>query len=228
MNESSHSNARVRSFFKFDPIEFSDDVVCALSSYISSAIDSLVSLMSKVDVSEKDKRTFISNLISVMQESLDKNADKFEAYILRNIFDISVNVDLAAAIDTPKKGESSNNSVHDSFGINDIDEEDLDENELDNELTQLYNKIQSEQNKRIELLASIKGNRVKLNEAKQIVERLPKINQIINLASQLPKNDIQDLENKIQNLLDTAKGILNKTVNEKKSIEFEKEAFQFD
>ncbi|OHT12180.1 hypothetical protein TRFO_18192 [Tritrichomonas foetus] len=112
--------------------------------------------------------------------------------------------------------------------MNDQEEEEVSEDELNEELKRLYNEIQKAQEKRVQLLTSIKTNKAKLNEAKQLVERLPKINEIVNMANQLPTKNIEDLGRRLQNLLEKAKEVAAKTLDEKKRIEFEKAAFQFD
>lgn len=220
-----YSNPRVRSFFKFDPIEFSDDVICSLSFYINNAIDTINSLLTKVEVSENIKLKFQNDLITKLQNSIDVNADKFELYIMRNIFDISVNIDLTPDIDTPKKVRNSDKDGLDDF---DDDDNDFDDTELNQNLTDLYEQIQDAQAQRVQLVTSIKSNKAKLYEANELLKRMPSINKIIELAEQLPASEIEGLAQRIKDLLDRVKELEDLDENEKRSVEFDKASFTFD
>lgn len=221
--EVSYSNPRIRSFFKFDPIEFSDDVVCALSFYLNQAIDSIISLLTNVPTSESRKKKFQNDLITKLRNSIDENADKFELYIMRNIFDISVNIDVTADIDTPKKVKGNEEG-----GFDEMEEEDFNDEKLDKKLDELYAQIQDCQAQRVQLVTSIKSNKAKLNEANALVARLPKINEIIKLAEQLPEREIESLAQRMKDLFDRVQDLASHDQNEKRSFEYDKASFVFD
>lgn len=222
--EETYSNPRSRSFFGFNPIEFSDDVAIALSYYMDNALGSIISILSNVKVSEKKKEKFQDELIQILQNSVNLNSDKFELYILRNIFDISVNIDLTSTIDTPKNDKAADEDV-----LNGIDNDDsFDDRELDSQLMELYAQIQECQAERVQLITSIKTNKAQLNEANEIVNRLPKINQIIDLVEKIPPSEIEGVAQKIKELLDRVNDLASHEQNEKRTFQQDKESFDFD
>lgn len=223
VEEGYYSNPRIRSFFKFDPIEFSDDVICSLSFYINNTIDTINSLLTSIEVSEKNKSIFQNELVTKLQNSIDENADKFELYIMRNIFDISVNIDLTSDIDTPKK-----KSDEDEQKFSDNQDDDFDDKDLDRQLAELYAQIQESQAKRVQLVTTIKTNKAKLNEVRELTKRLPDINRIIELTQQLPSDEIKKLSNTFNDLLQQVQDLANRKQSEKKLFENEKNSFEFD
>ncbi|KAK8898859.1 hypothetical protein M9Y10_001151 [Tritrichomonas musculus] len=223
VEEGYYSNPRIRSFFKFDPIEFSDDVICSLSFYINNTIDTINSLLTSIEVSEKNKSIFQNELVTKLQNSIDENADKFELYIMRNIFDISVNIDLTSDIDTPKK-----KSDEDEKKFSDNQDDDFDDKDLDRQLAELYAQIQESQAKRVQLVTTIKTNKAKLNEVRELTKRLPDINRIIELTQQLPSDEIKKLSNTFNDLLQQVQDLANRKQSEKKLFENEKNSFEFD
>lgn len=217
-----YSNPRVRQFFKFNPIDFFDDTIDAISYYINSALDSFRSLLDSVKASDSNKFNFVSDLIAKLQNSVDENADIFELYAMRNIFDISVNVDLMPDIDTPKKKKSD-----DPNEFNEMAADDFNDDELDAQLADLYRQIQTEQARRVELLTSLKTNTIKLNEARQLVQRLPNINKIIDMIKQLPVEETEQRSQKFREFKDIVKNMAQE-VDSQKTLEYEKQAFTFD
>jgi kinetochore protein Mis12/MTW1 len=95
-------------FFGFTPISFVDDVVNAINEYIYAAADSLQNYVENIDsgmplseihqVSDRNQHVScrilttpskgVDSILSMFETQVDKNFDKFELYVLRNIFKI--------------------------------------------------------------------------------------------------------------------------------------------
>ena len=109
-----------------------------------------------------------------------------------------------------------------------MEEEDFNDEKLDQKLDDLYAQIQDCQAQRVQLVTLIKSNKAKLNEANALVARLPKINQIIKLAEQLPEKEIESLAQRMKDLFDRVQDLASHDQNEKRSFEYDKASFVFD
>lgn len=187
---------RIRSYFRFDPTEFVDDVVVAVSSYINAAIESLSAMMADIHVSQSTKKDFKEKIIKKMQQSLLTNADIFEGYLLRNIFSIPIEVDLAEALTAPSTPKKS--FLED--GTESVINEEEDEVDYDSQLDQLYKQIHQAQEKNLQLAQENKALKIQVMEDNKLKELIPKMLEIAKEAEQLSANEIEQLCQQMKNL----------------------------
>ena len=210
------SNARVKTYFQFDPLELIDDIVCATSQYVNDGIESLYALFAQLDMSENIKNEFITKLSQKIQESLNKNSDLFELYLMRNIFVIPIDVDLASALDIEenKNIEDNNNFI--------VENEDF-----DSEIIALYDKINELKTEHSFLIESIKRNKINLYISDRIIERIPDFQEIIGMYNSIPNEKITQLNLLSQEI----SSLLNNFKNDDNLIEknkFNEKSFVFD
>ena len=172
------SNPRIRSYFQFDPLEFIDDVVIATSEYINGGLGSLAAIVDLQDLPEGEKEGFLTKLRKRLQRSLNTNSDLFEMYVMRNIFWVDIDVDLAFEI---SKTETTPNV--------DLDET-AEDKSLDVELEELRSQIKEEIRERRILLSQIRETQTRMQIAEETVERIPEMQQLLNEMKVLPVSQI--------------------------------------
>lgn len=215
------SITRAKAFFGMNPIEFVDDVVCSVSTYVQETLDAMFSKLLEVKASKTQKMKFETDLKAAMQESINTNSDLFELYVMRNIFHIDVDVDLTEVL---TRSEAS--VLGDDFSA---DRDDLsfgheDGEDLDGQLEQLYREIQSEQARRKRLASEIRTNQAQLKIAEMIRERLPRIRELAESVKTLPVDEIDKIIVQLQDLLERARSI----PPDQRSLAFHQNAFIFD
>jgi hypothetical protein len=212
------SNARVKIFFERDPIEFIDDVVMAMSHYVRSGIDSLSSVMVDVRLSDNHKRSFIRDLAARVKHSLDVNSDIFEMYVMRNIFHIPVDVDLAGSV--VQSQESAVDDLDRSFG------RDAESDELDEEIRALQAQIYKSNERRKKLVREAKQTEAKLKISKAALERMPAIMELAQAVEAVPSKRINELIQSMEDLLRRSRAA--EGTEEVQSLAFQQAAFTFD
>jgi hypothetical protein len=218
MVEVAASNARVMTFFQRDPVDFIDDMVMAVSHYVQSGIESLSSIMMDVKLSENHKRAFMRELTAQVMHSLNVNSDIFEMYVMRNIFHIPVDIDLAGSI-----MESQD------FSAVDLDRSfsrDGDSDDLDDEIRELTAKIYQNKEKRKQLLRSVKENEARLKISQTALDRIPAIVELEKAVANAPCDQMDSLLGSMQKLLSEAKRI--EPSEPTQSLVFHQTAFNFD
>lgn len=213
------SITRAKTFFGMNPVTFVDDVVCAVSTYIQNASEAMSAKLLEVKASTNHKYKFERDLKIAMQESINRNSDLFELYVLRNIFHVDVDVDLASAItrnESTIEEESSSN-----FKFTHEDGEGLDER-----LEQLYKEIHEEQVRSKQLAAEIKANQAQLEIYKLILKRLPAIRQLADSIRTLPTDDIDRMRARLEEILERTRSV--QPESPEKSLAFHKGAFIID
>ncbi|KAJ1475762.1 Mis12 protein-domain-containing protein [Baffinella frigidus] len=96
-NNSDEDLKRSEAFFGISPVRFVDDVYNCASMYIKQATDQMEGAM----LDDEDTRGYhdevkegVGRASSTLYAALDKNIDKFELYIVRNIFKVPEHLDL--------------------------------------------------------------------------------------------------------------------------------------
>lgn len=220
--ENVESNTRIRQFFGFDPIEFVDDVVCSTSYYINGLKESLSSLLTSESISQNKQNEIKSKLFTALQASIDLNSDIFEMYLMRNIFHIPVDVDLTSELSTPSK----NISEFDNLSSESIINENTNEEELDNELEELYEQIRNAQNEQQRLKQQIRSKKTMIKQTNEIIKRTDLIDEIIRNANEIPMEQIDELLKNLQGTYQKAK-TYHSDVSENKLL-YHKSSFTFD
>ena len=172
------SNARIRSFFQFDPLEFVDEVVIATSEYINGGLESLTAILDLQDSPPAAKAELLRQLNKRLQKSLNLNSDLLEMFVMRNIFWVDIDVDLAFELSS---------TVPQSPAVA-LDGDDGDR--LDEELESLRASIASEAERRARLIQSIRGNEEKARAASLVAERAPAIESLLKDIEALPVGDV--------------------------------------
>ena len=215
MSESVASVARARTFFGFNPVDFVDDIVCAMSYYISSCLEAISAKLAEVRVSPNHKQRFMRELSEVVQKSVNKNADLFELFVMRNIFHIDIDVDLAGALTAPE--------VHEDGGGVSMIQGDSDDG-TDAELEALYAEIEKETRRRCELIKTIRQEEAQLAIAEALEKRLPEIEELGKCAHELPSDEVNEKIRRFEDILEHLKSHRRS----EPSLEFQKQAFRFD
>lgn len=215
MSEAVASVARARTFFGFNPVDFVDDIVCAMSFYISSCMEAISAKLAEVQISPNHKQRFIKELTDAVQKSVNKNADLFELFVMRNIFHIDTDVDLASALSAPTVEKSRDNVS--------VMNEDTDDG-IDAELEALYAEIETESRRRCELIQKIKQNDAQLTIAEALEKRRPELEALARESQTLPSAEITEKIRSFEDILDRLKS----RRRSQPSLAFQKQAFQFD
>lgn len=160
-----------------NPIDFVDDVVCAVSFYVTEGLEAIASKLTEVRISRNHVHKFVTTITSAMQKSVDKNSDLMELYVMRNIFHIDTDVDLAGALSSPMRSPRKEM-------IPDVSDD------LDVRLTNLYEEIEAEERKKMRLVAAIKREEEQLKITEMIDARLPEIRELAKAAKALPHADV--------------------------------------
>ena len=173
------SNARIRSFFQFDPLEFVDEVVIATSEYINGGLASLTAILDLQDSPPSAKAELLRQLNKRLQKSLNLNSDLLEMFVMRNIFWVDIDVDLAFELSSAALPQSPALAT---------DSDDSDR--LDEELESLRASIAREAERRANLIRSIRGNEEKARAASLVAERAPAIESLLKDIEALPVGDV--------------------------------------
>ena len=174
----SASNARIRSFFEFDPLDFIDEVVIATSEYINGGLASLTAVVDLQDVAARARSDFLQQLNKRLQKSLNVNSDLLEMFLMRNIFWIDVDVDLAFEF---SRSDPQNLEP---------EPDDADETELDKQLESLRAEIGKELARRMQLQEQIRANSERELVASIIAERETDVTELIHDIKSLPVEEV--------------------------------------
>ena len=218
------SITRAKAFFGMNPLEFVDDVVTSVSTYVQETLEALFAKLLEVKTSQNHKYKFERDIREAMQESININSDLFELYVMRNIFHIDVDVDLTDALTRSENStigdEVSADRVDLSFGYDDSEG-------LDGQLEELYKQIQMEQSKRRFLASEIRRNQVQVKIAEMIMERLPAIRELATSVVELPIDEIDRIIAQCQELLERVRSVPPEK-DPMKSLAFHQNTFIFD
>ena len=164
------STSRVRSFFNFEPLDLIDDTVNAVAIYAADAIVSLAAFLKEDKVPDNEINKIKSKLNQKVAEELNRNAELFGLYLIRNIFNIPASIDLAAALtQTTNPNETETSEIHEET-VTGVSAEEM--NEVDKEIDSLIAQIGEKHNQYIQIAQSIKQNETEakfLNELHQIL-----------------------------------------------------------
>lgn len=174
----SASNPRIRSFFEFDPLDFIDEVVIATSEYINGGLASLTAVVDLQDVAARARSGFLQQLNKRLQKSLNVNSDLLEMFLMRNIFWIDVDVDLAFEF---SRSDPQNLEP---------EPDDADETELDKQLESLRAEIGKELARRMQLQEQIRANSERELVASIIAERETDVTELIHDIKSLPVEEV--------------------------------------
>ena len=174
----SASNARIRSFFEFDPLDFIDEVVIATSEYINGGLASLTAVVDLQDVAARARSDFLQQLNKRLQKSLNVNSDLLEMFLMRNIFWIDVDVDLAFEF---SRSDPQNLEP---------EPDDADETELDKQLESLRAEIGKELARRMQLQEQIRANSEREMVASIVAERETDVTELIHDIKSLPVEEV--------------------------------------
>lgn len=78
-------------YFGFTPISYVDSVIAAVNEYLAKTVDALQKLLEKKlenQLTPKEIDQSLTKMVDILQASIDKNFDRFELYVLKNIFRI--------------------------------------------------------------------------------------------------------------------------------------------
>ena len=174
----SASNARIRSFFEFDPLDFIDEVVIATSEYINGGLASLTAVVDLQDVAARARSDFLQQLNKRLQKSLNVNSDLLEMFLMRNIFWIDVDVDLAFEF---SRSDPQNLEP---------EPDDADETELDKQLESLRAEIGKELARRMQLQEQIRANSEREMVASIVAQRETDVTELIHDIKSLPVEEV--------------------------------------
>jgi hypothetical protein len=219
------SNARVRSFFGCDPVEFVDDVICAMASYVTAGIESLSSLITATGLSENHKAKFCHDLSAQMQKSINENSDIFELYVVRNICHVPIDVDLAAELSDIHQVQSPNIEASPVR----VD----DSGALDDELMDLRERIRVEQGRRRHFVEELRRTQAQISVFETLDRRLAKIRELKQLVDSLPSRELEGRIEELKDLLRGARKVSEQARNDTvdsamRSLAFHQAGFVFD
>jgi hypothetical protein len=190
----------------------------AMSHYVKTGIESLVSVMTDVRLSENHKRVFVRELKSRVVLSLDRNSDIFEMYVMSNIFHIPVDADLVGIMAPDPDGDMRDLSQ--SFRTSD------ESDELDRELAAVTREIHNAQARQRELATSICTTETQLKVCELVLARLPDVVGLAEAINELPADRIDQLIQAMEGILETARTAEARTPAQ--SLAFHQAAFKFD
>ncbi|KAJ6232156.1 protein mis12 [Anaeramoeba flamelloides] len=204
--------SNVESFFGWKPEEFVDDIANATSDFLCDGVDAIEScLISDVGLSEKKEiKKGCDSFLTHMQKTIDKNFDRFELYILRNIFTVPTNYEELVKFD-PKSNQLNKKKKKkklNSFNYKNIesssDEFDPTPNskEMNSKISKLDQEIQELQE---EIQIQTKKNRGLLRKKNQLITGIENFNQgyrqsiskLQNVQSSFNLNSVTELTNQI-------------------------------
>eukprot|EP01116_Phalansterium_solitarium_P011873 TRINITY_DN27704_c0_g1_i1.p1 TRINITY_DN27704_c0_g1~~TRINITY_DN27704_c0_g1_i1.p1 ORF type:complete len:262 (+),score=92.31 TRINITY_DN27704_c0_g1_i1:72-857(+) len=147
---------RESAFFGYHPLEFIDDVINATHQICEDGFDDLETLLvahaEKTGADPSVVKKGVDDLFEIVQHRVDLNFDRFELYVLKNIFRLPPSADSGAAVfAAPHAGRSSpsrpplasprKRPKQDSS----LSSADITEDELDRQIGYLTAKIKEEQ-----------------------------------------------------------------------------------
>mmetsp|Transcript_7118 Transcript_7118/g.24744 ORF Transcript_7118/g.24744 Transcript_7118/m.24744 type:complete len:277 (+) Transcript_7118:174-1004(+) len=138
VSEAQEELRRSEKFFAFSPIRFVDDVYNCTSHYLKHGLDQMENVLledQETRIYSDDIKKGVTSLHKKLFRSLDRNIDKFELYIIRNILKIPKHLDLSSdnkEMNWTGESAAAGGSVED-------------EQMLDEELRELRRKIHSAQ-----------------------------------------------------------------------------------
>lgn len=113
---------REKKFFGFHPVEIVDDIITCVEDYLCDGVDVLEKTICKLDGC-KDKRGDVGQgldkLLGDVNQTVVKNLDKFELYVLQNIFKTPEWLDASADAEMKqeKDTESGNHTAADEEAL---------------------------------------------------------------------------------------------------------------
>jgi len=100
VNDDAEGLARSEKFFGTSPVRLVDDVYNVTSVYMKRGLDQLETEMQEDPYTQKEPLAIkqgVSQAYEKLFSSLDKNVDKFEIYVVRNILKMPRHLDLSAS-----------------------------------------------------------------------------------------------------------------------------------
>jgi predicted nucleic acid-binding Zn-ribbon protein len=140
-------------------------------------------------------------------------------YVMRNIFHIPVDVDLAGALVSSESDHAFDLDHSSGFGA--------DVGDFDQRLRALHRQIDEAQFRRKQLASSIQTTRAQLKISEACLSRMPQITELHAAANSLPVDRIEQLREKVIELLGKSRELSSES-DPKRSLAFHKEAFVFD
>ncbi|KAJ3434233.1 protein mis12 [Anaeramoeba flamelloides] len=174
----------IESFFGWKPEEFVDDIANATSDFLCDGVDAIENcLISDVGLGDKKEiKKGCDSFLTYMQKTVDKNFDRFELYILRNIFTMPTNYEELVKFDpkinqpNKKKKKKKLNSFNYKNIESSSDEFDRTPNskEMNSKIYQLDQDIQKLQE---EIQSQTLKNRGLLRKKNQLITGIGNFNQ---------------------------------------------------
>lgn len=222
------SSSRVKTFFNFDPYELIDDTVSAVTQYITDALMSFTECLKGNRFTQDEANQISAKLQREISKSLAENADLFEMYLLRNIFNVPLNVDLGQNLNDDF--QESSNLMESMMSSNmDISSIQSMNNELDAEIESLRAQIIERYQQYIDLCKRIQKNELEALYLEKLISRFDKIESILHSISQLPTEQAKLLCQKTEECLKKAQQIneaKQRSLND--SLALQKASFTFD
>ncbi|KAJ6254946.1 protein mis12 [Anaeramoeba flamelloides] len=101
------------SFFNWKPEEFVDDIANATSDFLCDGVDAIENcLISDIGLNNKEAKKGCDSFLTHMQTIVDKNFDRFELYINRNIFALPSNFEKIVDFDQNEDKKSNKNKIN--------------------------------------------------------------------------------------------------------------------
>jgi len=173
----------------YHPLSFVDDVLGATRDYCADAVDGVEQVLMN-EPSLQGKEQFVNmdcnNLNILLNDAFDQSFDRFELYLLNNIFSIPKDVSLSDSHDEPPLPQHKE-----------------DEHKLDEEINTLRAKIKrvqaskeemkvrvEEMDKAIAFISSVKKNLIQSNEessigewGKDLKESLEQLKKLVDISN---------------------------------------------
>ena len=179
-------NSRTREYFGYDPAEIIDDLVAAVSAYQNESITSLEALLTGTySFPQSEVKRAIQKFKSELLKKLLDNADIFQMYCARNIFQINIDTDLTVLNVTPEQQEKSSipTASDDSIALN-------------AEMEQLYHELDSVMKEVIQEKEKYQQQLLQHQFYSEIQKRLTEIQKITESIQQLPADQIRETYSK--------------------------------
>lgn len=224
------STSRVRSFFNFEPVDVIDDAVNAVAVYAADVIVSLTTCLKEDGFPDNEVTKIKNKLNQRVAEELNKNSELFILYLLRNVFNIPASVDLAAAYTAPSThndDDLSKSDISHEEPITGVSEDQM--KAIDTEIDKMLAQINGKYDEYVEMCKSIRANETEAVYLDKILERLNKIESIVDRVNELPTDRLENVNTKLKECIQETESMIEKTRKDaNSSIEQHKRSFDFD
>ncbi|EAX95489.1 hypothetical protein TVAG_222860 [Trichomonas vaginalis G3] len=221
------SSSRVKSFFQFDPCDLIDDTISAVTQYINDALVSFSEHLKASKFSQSEIDEIRAKITREISNSLAVNADLFEMYLLRNIFNIPLSIDLASVV---TNNFTENSATSDSIAsIADIPSIKTTNKDLNDQIEDLRQQIIHKHKQYTELCHSIQEKEVQALYLENLVKRFDRIEKVLKQISSLPTEEARKLCESSEDCLRKAQEIQERVQSAtQNNLNFQKNSFTFD